>query len=202
MSKIFKLKYNLKIFFTLILCIVVLSFGGCGTNDFESDMLSESELDKIENNSIDMNGLFDNIPSDDSDTNDLQDAGSKEVSEDKTSPDIILPIIHDNSDTDAIVDSNGTDIEKGSNQQNTKNGVVAEPLQENNQDNSEIDVNSPSEQRDNDQTITYVLNKNTKKFHFEYCKSVPDIKPKNRDTATDRNSIIERGFVPCKRCNP
>ena len=202
MSKIFKLKYNLKIFFTLILCIVVLSFGGCGTNDFESDMLSESELDKIENNSIDMNGLFDNIPSDDSDANDLQDAGSKEVSEDKTSPDIILPIIHDNNGTEAIVDSNGTDIEIGSNQQNTKNGVVAEPLQENNQDNSEIDVNSPSEQRDNDQTITYVLNKNTKKFHFEYCKSVPDIKPKNRDTATDRNSIIERGFVPCKRCNP
>lgn len=185
-----------------MLSLVVLSFVGCGIKDFESDILSESELNKIENNSIDMNGLFDNIPSDESDTNELQDAGNQEASEVKTSPDIILPVIQDNNGTDAIVDSNGTDIEEESDQPNIRNDVIQEPTQKNNQENSEIDVTTPSEQRDNEQEITYVLNINTRKFHFEHCKSVSDIKLKNRDTATDRNSIIEQGFVPCKRCNP
>ena len=64
-----------------MLSLVVLSFVGCGIKDFESDILSESELNKIENNSIDMNGLFDNIPSDESDTNEMQDAGNQESSE-------------------------------------------------------------------------------------------------------------------------
>ncbi len=50
--------------------------------------------------------------------------------------------------------------------------------------------------------ITYVLNKNTKKFHYQSCPSVKDIKPKNKGEATGRESIIQKGFVPCKRCNP
>lgn len=51
--------------------------------------------------------------------------------------------------------------------------------------------------------ITYVLNKNTKKFHSPDCSSVETIKPKNReDSAKSRDEIIGAGYVPCKRCNP
>lgn len=49
----------------------------------------------------------------------------------------------------------------------------------------------------------YVVNTNTKKFHYPRCSSVSDIKPKNRlDTSSSRSEIIAQGYVPCKRCNP
>lgn len=51
--------------------------------------------------------------------------------------------------------------------------------------------------------VTYVLNKNTKKFHYPDCSSVDEIKPKNRlDVSWDRDEVIAQGYVPCKRCNP
>ena len=51
--------------------------------------------------------------------------------------------------------------------------------------------------------ITYVLNKNTQKFHKPGCSSVDTIKPKNReDTTMSRDEVIAAGYVPCKRCNP
>ena len=50
---------------------------------------------------------------------------------------------------------------------------------------------------------TYILNTNTHKFHRPTCKSVDDIKEKNKKTSTDsRDSLIEQGYSPCKRCNP
>ena len=49
----------------------------------------------------------------------------------------------------------------------------------------------------------YVLNKNTKKFHYPTCSSAADIKEKNReDYYGDREDLIEEGFEPCKRCEP
>jgi len=51
--------------------------------------------------------------------------------------------------------------------------------------------------------ITYVLNTNTKKFHYPYCSSVKDMKDKNkRETTQSRDEIIGQGYQPCKRCNP
>lgn len=49
----------------------------------------------------------------------------------------------------------------------------------------------------------YVLNNNTRKFHRPSCSSVEDIKPSNRkDYTGSRETLIERGYVPCKRCLP
>ena len=51
--------------------------------------------------------------------------------------------------------------------------------------------------------VTYVLNKNTKKFHKPNCSSVTDIKQKNRlDVDLTREEVIDMGYVPCKRCKP
>ena len=51
--------------------------------------------------------------------------------------------------------------------------------------------------------ITYVLNKNTHKFHYPDCPSVLDIKPKNReDVDWSRDEIIGAGYSPCGRCKP
>lgn len=49
----------------------------------------------------------------------------------------------------------------------------------------------------------YVLNKNTKKFHYPYCSSVSRMKAKNRwDYWGSREEILSMGYDPCKNCNP
>lgn len=51
--------------------------------------------------------------------------------------------------------------------------------------------------------FTYIYNKNTKKFHYEWCNSVEDIKEKNKGTFTGTSEQMEKkGYQPCKRCNP
>ena len=49
----------------------------------------------------------------------------------------------------------------------------------------------------------YVLNTNTKKFHFPNCASAKRIKAKNRADAHDtRSNIIKQGYDPCGKCHP
>ena len=50
---------------------------------------------------------------------------------------------------------------------------------------------------------TYILNLNTKKFHYEYCSSVDQMKEKNKKPFTgSREEIIDMGYDPCGRCKP
>ncbi len=49
----------------------------------------------------------------------------------------------------------------------------------------------------------YILNTNTKKFHYPWCSSVDQMAEKNKLEYTgDREDVIEMGYDPCKRCNP
>ena len=73
---------------------------------------------------------------------------------------------------------------------------------------------APAEEPDSDETAsedtsseeashTYILNKNTQKFHLPDCSGVADIKPRNKETFTgDRDTLMERGYDPCGSCNP
>ena len=50
---------------------------------------------------------------------------------------------------------------------------------------------------------TYVLNTNTKKFHIPTCRSVKQMKDKNKkDFCGSREEVIAQGYSPCKNCNP
>ena len=50
---------------------------------------------------------------------------------------------------------------------------------------------------------TYVVNKNSGKFHYPSCDSVNDMKEKNKEYSTKtRDELISEGKSPCKRCNP
>lgn len=52
-------------------------------------------------------------------------------------------------------------------------------------------------------TAEYVLNTNSKKFHRPDCSSVGQMSAKNREDVEDaRESLIAKGYDPCKRCNP
>lgn len=49
----------------------------------------------------------------------------------------------------------------------------------------------------------YVLNKNTKKFHYSGCSSVKQMKDKNKKFYTGtREECISMGYDPCGRCKP
>ena len=62
--------------------------------------------------------------------------------------------------------------------------------------------NAPIKNTDN-VAQDYVLNHNTKKFHYPDCRSVNKIKPKNReDVHSTREEIISQGFDPCGICHP
>ena len=50
---------------------------------------------------------------------------------------------------------------------------------------------------------SYVLNTNTKKFHYPSCSSVSQMADKNRkDVTAGRDEVIAMGYSPCGRCNP
>lgn len=50
---------------------------------------------------------------------------------------------------------------------------------------------------------TYILNTNTKKFHFDSCTQAVNIKEENQEIYTgDRETLIRDGYSPCKNCNP
>ena len=49
----------------------------------------------------------------------------------------------------------------------------------------------------------YVLNTNTKKFHYPYCSSVKKMKDKNKGYHTGtRDEVIAMGYDPCGNCHP
>lgn len=53
------------------------------------------------------------------------------------------------------------------------------------------------------QGTTYILNTNTKKFHYPSCGSVKQMKESNKRSYTgSRDDVIAMGYVPCKKCNP
>ena len=50
---------------------------------------------------------------------------------------------------------------------------------------------------------TYVVNKNSDRFHYPSCNSVNDMKEKNKEYSTrTRDELISDGMSPCKQCNP
>ena len=72
----------------------------------------------------------------------------------------------------------------------TTDSVETEKYAEN---NAPIDNNS----------IAYIGNINTKKFHNPHCHSVKQMKEKNKKYMTcSRDQAISQGFSPCKNCKP
>ena len=49
----------------------------------------------------------------------------------------------------------------------------------------------------------YICNTNTKKFHYPDCKSVGQMKEKNKlERSCTREELINEGYSPCGNCNP
>lgn len=69
---------------------------------------------------------------------------------------------------------------------------------------TEVSAEEPSvSEEETPQGTDYVLNTNTKKFHYPYCGSVKQMKEKNkREYNGTRDEVIGMGYDPCKKCNP
>lgn len=51
--------------------------------------------------------------------------------------------------------------------------------------------------------LSYVLNTNTKKFHYPDCRGVKQMKDKNKQNYTGtREELIQMGYDPCGMCHP
>ena len=82
-------------------------------------------------------------------------------------------------------------------------GPTEEPTPEPTEEPTPTPTSSPGAPKETEQTVRYVANMNTKKFHYPHCSSVKDIKPSNRwDFYGEREELIQKGYVPCKKCNP
>lgn len=68
----------------------------------------------------------------------------------------------------------------------------------------DYDISTPESDGSADANdITYILNTNSKKFHYPNCGSVKDIKEHNRQTTSkSREELIEDGYSPCGNCKP
>lgn len=76
--------------------------------------------------------------------------------------------------------------EKPINAENAVNAVIASPVSENPERN-----------------FSYIVNKNTKKFHNPDCRSVTGMKESNKKYLTcGRSDAIAQGYSPCGNCNP
>ncbi len=108
-------------------------------------------------------------------------------------------------------DSWAAGVEKQEENDNVTNQQVSKDdttqIQPDDSKSSEKDVVQEEQEEEEefipDSQTTYVLNTNTKKFHYSYCSSAADIKAKNRKEVTGtRDDVIGMGYDPCKRCNP
>lgn len=79
-------------------------------------------------------------------------------------------------------------------------GIVPVPEEEQNEI-TRASTNSGSSEGTNAQT--YILNTNTMKFHYPYCKSLKQMKDKNKaEFSGTRDELIARGYDPCGNCHP
>ena len=70
--------------------------------------------------------------------------------------------------------------------------------------NGTVTENNNQTQTDNKtESATYILNTNTKKFHYPNCSSVNRMSEKNKETYNgSRNDLISQGYDPCGNCHP
>ncbi len=98
----------------------------------------------------------------------------------------------------------GVDIDYATGDSSLAQGTQAESSQERAADGSGAAGSSDAADGSSEGAEqSYVLNKNTKKFHLPRCGSASSIKAKNREDFTGtRDELIARGYEPCKSCNP
>lgn len=70
-------------------------------------------------------------------------------------------------------------------------------------DNSGSNDNNISSDNSDNSKNTYILNTNTKRYHLDGCRSLSQMKNKNKKTFHgSKQKLKEMGYAPCGNCNP
>ncbi|MDO5151010.1 MAG: DNA/RNA non-specific endonuclease [Oscillospiraceae bacterium] len=86
----------------------------------------------------------------------------------------------------------------GINYSDGESWITEEPVQT---EPEEIKQETVSETENTGQQ--YILNTNTKEFHYPSCRSVSQMKEENKKEYTGtRDEVINQGYSACKNCNP
>lgn len=82
--------------------------------------------------------------------------------------------------------------------------VVTGPVDTGNESTvSSITVNESAAAQDTKDLKTYVVNKNTHKFHLPDCSSAAEMKPQNKKVVKNtKDDLINQGYDPCGICKP
>ena len=105
-------------------------------------------------------------------------------------------------DTSAVAGSASQVVQQDDNEDEVTDEYDDEDLDDSLESEEPEELTEDSYEEDGT-TITYVLNTNTKKFHYPDCYSVDQMKDKNKKIEeTTREALIERGYDPCGNCNP
>ncbi|MBE6810765.1 MAG: hypothetical protein E7521_06885 [Ruminococcaceae bacterium] len=66
---------------------------------------------------------------------------------------------------------------------------------------SSLNSNMQTEKPKEETVTTYIINRNTKKFHLPTCSSAIDMKPQNKKESNKSREELEKlGYTPCKSC--
>lgn len=87
-------------------------------------------------------------------------------------------------------------------QENGNDIIGAESVEVEEDKTTESSPEAQEPQTDKGKEELYCANISTKKFHFSTCGSVKTMKDENKMKTSDRQMLIDRGYSPCKICNP
>lgn len=206
---------NRIVFVLTYLISVFLLFGCSENNTVETDSDFERETNEyVDLYKPDISGMFDSVDdvipdtsnsvvvykaqNDTSGDSDVHKADINEAVDFDNSKEIETDTASDDNESGSVTaydDVRVPDIDNGDIQQH--NSLSDESTKaEVNADKSDNDISVEFDK------AAYILNTNTKKFHYPYCGSVKQIKEKNKGAGNNRDGIIAQGYQPCKRCNP
>ncbi len=196
------MKRIIKLFYTAVFCFAVMSVAtGCFKgNGVNTGIISDHEYNDIVVTEEALTAIFDNVSVTDAPSNSTaqsaktNDSGS-DVSAESNNDNVAV------SDSEIVVVSDDIPVSDGVSVVITQGSLQKDNIDSGNVTSGAFAKGNITSSNDNN-SIIYILNTNTYKFHYESCGSAKQIKESNKDTATDRDSIIARGFSPCKRCNP
>lgn len=125
------------------------------------------------------------------------------ISNKNVTTEAINEITNSNNEDNTIQQENTTIVPTSSSKSNTSTN--SDSMSSSSSSNaSDGSNNSSSASSSNiNQSKTYILNTNSKKFHYSGCRSVAKMKEENKDLFTgSRDSIISEGYSPCGICKP
>ncbi len=100
-----------------------------------------------------------------------------------------------------IIESDGDDLVISANdillyyKENPNDSVTRASINAKNENKTETEVSNESQQQ-------YILNTNSKKFHYPDCPSVGKMSEKNkRSVISSRDELLNQGYEPCNYCN-